>query len=125
MQQNQALERGVMSDSPSGIKIRTDFPLHSGIDNNDGRQETITDGTTHHTNSLFFRDESKPTSENTGNIVTLNATPPGTREIRPYFLGPPLDPPLRNFIDVIDTSLLEILWEVYQMLDQTIMKNHL
>ena len=132
LQQNQALERGVMSDSPSGVKIRTDVPLHSGIDNNDGRQETITgSGTTHHTNSLFFQEESKPNSENTGNIVTLNAIPPGTREIRPYFLGPPKDPPLiRDFIDVVDTSLLDIrlkediLWSVMGGLPDAGSNNH-
>ena len=55
--QNKAWERMVMNmdKSNSTAIIRRDIPLHSGIDNNDGRQDTVTGhGTTHHTNSLFL-----------------------------------------------------------------------
>ena len=58
--QNKAWERMVMNmDEPNSTAIiRRDIPLHSGIDNNDGRQDTVTGhGTTHHTNSLFLQRE--------------------------------------------------------------------
>ena len=80
IQQNQALEKTVLSDSSSKISIRNNVPLHSGIDNNDGRQETITGfGTTHHTNSLFFQTSIESDDHSR---IQISTQPPGTREIK-------------------------------------------
>ena len=70
----------ILSDSSSKISIRNNVPLHSGIDHNDGRQETITGfGTTHHTNSLFFQTSIESDDHSR---IQISTQPPGTREIK-------------------------------------------
>ena len=62
--QNKAWEKMVMSGINIKSDIKTGLPTHSSIDNNDGRQETLTgSGTTHHTNSLLFQPYSNVSNE--------------------------------------------------------------
>ena len=110
LSQNQAWERMVVSESSPAMTIRSDVPLHSGIDNNDGRQDTLTGyGTTHHTNSLFCQEEVKSESADNSVKYSIAGKHPGTKEITSYRLGvqevgPPLFP---NHVDDNDNSLLE------------------
>ena len=119
--QNKAWERMVMNmdESNSTAIIRRYIPLHSGIDNNDGRQDTVTGhGTTHHTNSLFFQREINDNS-NTKRIP-ISVKHPGTTEIPPYYMGSiKTGPnPFSKHIDDPDNSLInirfseDILWSL-------------
>ena len=81
--QNLAWEKMAISETASASVIKRGLPLHSGIDNNDGRQETLTGyGTTHHTNTLFIQPQAVETeTPNTNETIRIGATHPGTKEI--------------------------------------------
>lgn len=88
------------------------LPLHSTIDNNDGRQDTITgSGTTHHTNCTFFQPMLKNDLENHTDKLNIeiddnedfNNIP--SYNIPKYARSEP--PPFSEFIDNESTSQLD------------------
>ena len=71
--------------------------MHSSLDNNDGRQESVTGfGTTHHTNSLIFQ----PRTANSENVidkeenVDVEMSRPGTKAAPPHLIRKKKPPPL-------------------------------
>ena len=105
--QNQAWSRMVGSESLYISSFRKGVTTHSTIDNNDGRQETMTgSGTTHDTNITMFqlltkkeKEELPPLSKqiNTFQADSNELTTAGP-EIPPFNIGRRVGPPLfKNF----------------------------
>ena len=97
--------------------------LHSSIDNNDGRQETMTGaGTTHDTNKTLFQPlipgETLDEPRNESNEY-IGEYEPYVNDIEEYNLGQLADPkPFPSYVDDKSTKLLEecfqkdVVWSI-------------
>ena len=99
--------------------------LHSSIDNNDRRQDTMTGaGTTHDTNSTLFQPlnpgEHIKLDDSTTDLIEINEqSEPCVNIIEEYNLGPLSDPkPFPSYVDINSTKHLDecikkdIAWSV-------------